>query len=67
LKEYVLVAQDEVRVERYLRRGDTWQLSDLTDIDETLTLESIECKIPLREIYARVEFPSGPSPAEARP
>jgi Uma2 family endonuclease len=67
LQEYVLVAQDEVRVERYLRRGDTWQISDLTDIDDTLTLESIDCKIPLREIYARVEFPAVPSPTEARP
>lgn len=66
LKEHVLVALDEVRVERYLRRGDTWQISDLTDIDDTLSLESIDCKIPLREIYARVEFPSGPSPAEVK-
>ena len=66
LKEYVLVAQDEVRIEQHhLRPGDTWQLSDLTDIDDTLSLESIDCKI-LREIYARVEFPSSPSPAEVK-
>ena len=29
LREYVLVAQDEVFVERYLRQGDIWVLTDL--------------------------------------
>src|SRR5271165_4915242 len=29
LREYVLVAQDEVHVERYLRQGDDWLLTDL--------------------------------------
>jgi Uma2 family endonuclease len=60
LKEYVLVAQDEVFVERYLRQGDIWQLSDWTSMDETLSLASIDCHVPLREIYTRIEFPDAP-------
>src|SRR4029077_18749426 len=40
LKEYVLVAQDEVFVERYYRQGENWQLSDWTSRDETLSLAS---------------------------
>ena len=60
LKEYVLVAQDEVLVERYSRQGDIWQLSDWTSMDETLSLASIDCHVPLREIYARIEFPDAP-------
>ena len=64
LREYILVAQDEVFVERYLRQGDVWLLTDLNRMDDTLSLTSIDCHVPLREIYARIEFPDV-SPAEA--
>jgi Uma2 family endonuclease len=57
LQEYVLVAQDEVRVERYTRRGDEWLLTELSDINDELQLVSINCVLTLREIYARIEFP----------
>jgi Uma2 family endonuclease len=56
LKEYVLVAQDEIRVERFTRRGDDWVLSVFTSLDDTLRLASIECEVSLREIYDKVEF-----------
>jgi Uma2 family endonuclease len=62
LKECVLVAQDEVHVERYLRQGDDWLLTDLRSIDDILSLTSIECHVPLREIYARIQFPDVASP-----
>jgi Uma2 family endonuclease len=58
LKEYVLVAQDEVRVERYTRRGDDWILTVFTSLDDTLRLASIDCAVPLRDIYDRIEFSS---------
>ena len=64
LREYILVAQDEVSVERYLRHGDVWELTDLRRMDDALSLTSIDCHIPLREIYARIEF-SNVSPAES--
>jgi Uma2 family endonuclease len=56
LREYVLVAQDECRVERYTRRGEEWVLTEFTRAEDGLNLESIGCAVPLREIYARVEF-----------
>jgi Uma2 family endonuclease len=56
LREYVLVAQDEVRVERFTRQGDDWVLSIFTSLDDTLRLTSIDCEIALREIYDKVEF-----------
>jgi Uma2 family endonuclease len=56
LQEYVLIAQDEVRVERFTRRGDDWILSMFTRLEDTLRLESIDCEVPLREIYDKVEF-----------
>jgi Uma2 family endonuclease len=57
LQEYVLVAQDEVRVERFTRQGVDWILSVFTNLDDTLRLASIDCEVPLREIYDKVEFP----------
>ena len=57
LQEYVLVAQDEIRVERFTRRGNDWILSVFTSLDDTLRLASIDCEVPLREIYDKVEFP----------
>jgi Uma2 family endonuclease len=57
LREYVLIAQDQVCVERYTRQGDEWLLTELTRLEDTLRLESIGCAVGLREIYERVEFP----------
>jgi Uma2 family endonuclease len=56
LREFVLVAQDKVLVERFTRQGDEWVHSELRDVDETLVLESIGCAIPLRDIYEGVEL-----------
>jgi len=56
LREYVLVAQDEVLVEHYIRQGDHWVLTEFRNLDDRLRLTSIDCEVSLREIYARVEF-----------
>jgi len=58
LREYVLVAQDKVLVERYTRQGDEWLLTEFRQLDQTLQLASISCAVPLREVYARIEFPA---------
>jgi Uma2 family endonuclease len=62
LREYVLVAQDKVLVERYTRQGDEWPLTEHHGLDDTLLLASIQCEVSLREIYAKVRFP-GKGPA----
>jgi Uma2 family endonuclease len=56
LKEYVLVAQNRMLVERFTRQGDIWLPLVQTDPDDTLRLASIDCSVALREIYARVGF-----------
>jgi Uma2 family endonuclease len=58
LREYVLVAQDRVLVERFVRAGEFWTLSTLGDLDAALELTSVDCSIPLREIYYNVHFPA---------
>jgi Uma2 family endonuclease len=57
LREYVLVAQDKVLVERFTRQGDEWLLTEFGSLDQTLRLASIDCAVPLSEIYARIEQP----------
>ncbi len=56
LQEYVLVSQDEVRVERYRRHGTEWQPTEFRSVEDVLSLTSIDCKLSLDDIYRRVEF-----------
>ncbi|HEV2130898.1 MAG TPA: hypothetical protein VGR27_07340, partial [Longimicrobiaceae bacterium] len=56
LAEYVLVAQDKLRVEHYRRDGEHWVLTEISGLDGVLALPTVGCEIPLREIYERVEF-----------
>ena len=57
LREYVLVAQDRVLVERFVRSGEFWTLATVDDLDDEIELTSVGCSIPLREIYENVEIP----------
>jgi len=55
LREYVLVAQEEVRVEVFTRREDGhWLLSEASRLDEAIPLASIGCELRLTDVYDRV-------------
>ena len=56
LRAYVLVAQDQVLVEHYRRQEKQWILTDFQRPDDLLPLTSIQCELPLGEIYERVTF-----------
>jgi Uma2 family endonuclease len=58
LREYLLISQDKVLVERYTRQGDQWLLTEFKRLDDILPLTSIGCEIALREIYALIKFPA---------
>jgi Uma2 family endonuclease len=55
--EYVLIAQDRIRIERFVRDGEQWILTEVSDPAGVLMLEAIACRLELRDIYERVEFP----------
>ena len=57
LQEYVLVAQDQIRVEHYRRQEKQWIFTGVEKHDKILSLPSIQCELPLQEIYERVTFP----------
>ncbi|HEX8723295.1 MAG TPA: Uma2 family endonuclease [Pyrinomonadaceae bacterium] len=58
LRDYVLVSQDRPLVEHFsLRQDGTWARAELRG-DDAIALDSIACRVPLAEIYDRIEFPS---------
>ena len=66
LQEYILVSQDKVLVERYRRpqkhetapiTAKDWIFTAFQALEDILPLTSIQCELPLQEIYERVTFP----------
>jgi Uma2 family endonuclease len=51
LREYILVAQDKIRIEQYVRHGEHWMLGEISDPAGTLRIETLGCEIALRDIY----------------
>ena len=57
LQEYILVSQDRVLVERFVRQGDnTWVLTVFDEPGTGFSFGTIEAEIPLDEIYRGVTF-----------
>lgn len=57
LREYVLVSQNEARIEKYIKTGDGfWLLSEAVGLDSEIEFSSIECLIPLHEVYDKIDF-----------
>ena len=58
LQEYVLVSQEEPRVEVFYRQqGGTWLLTPYVGTAAVLSLRSIQVELPLSEVYLNVTFP----------
>jgi Uma2 family endonuclease len=64
LREFVLISQDRMLVERYTRHEKSWVLSEFSLPDEVLRLESIDFQIPLDAIYARISFEEEQAPED---
>lgn len=57
LAEYLLVAQDEHKIEQYVKQPDGhWLLSDIASLSAQVELASIECTLRLADVYAKVEL-----------
>ena len=65
LQEYILVAQDEPLVERFVRQDDgSWLLTVLKGQDAVLEFQSLAAVLPLSEIYEDVTFGPEEEPAK---
>ncbi|SLM32999.1 conserved hypothetical protein [Desulfamplus magnetovallimortis] len=60
LQEYILIAQDRCRVDKYVRnrKDGTWILSTYSDKKQIVKIDAIKCDLPLSEIYDRIELKS---------
>lgn len=57
--EYLLVAQDTILAEHYVRQSDgAWLLREFTSPNNVIELTSIGCRLQLDSLYERVEFDS---------
>lgn len=57
LQEYVLVSQDEARIEKYIKQGDGfWVLSEAVGLNSEIEFSSIECRVALKEVYDKIDF-----------
>lgn len=55
LTEHLLVAQDEVRLEHYVKQENgEWLMFDYRSLDNIAELESIGCSVALRDVYDKV-------------
>jgi len=60
LAEYLLVAQDEHKIEHYVKQPDErWLLSDISSLEAKVELVSIQCTLNLADVYAKVELTEG--------
>ena len=61
LLAYVLIAQDQPRVEVMMpRENGDWRVEEANTLDATVELPSIGCRLRLADVYARVTFPMLP-------
>ena len=51
LQHFVLIEQNERRVEVYTRQGDGWQLAVVEPPDDTVTLKAVDARLSLAAIY----------------
>ena len=64
-QEYLLIAQDAVAVEHFVRRSDKlWTFNSITDETASITLASIECVLRLEDIYEKVALPPAPDASD---
>lgn len=57
LREYILVSQDRIHVEHFRLTEMQWVCKAFHAPEDVLSLDTIECQLPLRDIYTRITFP----------
>ena len=57
LQEYLLVSQEEARIEHYVRQSNgDWLMSEFGGLDASVNLPSISCELKLAEVFDKVTF-----------
>ena len=53
LAEYLLVAQDRVHVEHYVRQNDSWLFTETDRAEDVIELPSVAARLVLADVYDR--------------
>ncbi|PKO22641.1 MAG: hypothetical protein CVU38_08360 [Chloroflexi bacterium HGW-Chloroflexi-1] len=57
LSDYLLVAQDEPKIDHYTRQSaDRWLLSTYRGLDATVPIPAIDCALPLADVYDKIDW-----------
>ncbi len=56
LQDYLLVNQNEARVELFFRRDGTWEKQSMTGLESRIYLPSVGVDLALSDVYATIEF-----------
>ena len=65
-QEYILISQDQVQVDHYLRQDKKWVLSEFSTLEDVLRLVSIKAVLSLHQVYRFVELETDASVETAR-
>jgi Uma2 family endonuclease len=66
IREYILIKEDEMRVEHYAKQNaKQWVYKIYNERDDVISIDSVNCKISIAEIYAQVKFTGGEANAKA--
>ena len=67
LREYILVSQNRMLVERFTRQPDnSWNLQTFDDPQGVFPFATVKVQIPIQDIYRKVEFESARSESPER-
>ena len=56
LQEYLMISQEKMQIELYQRNGDAWQYLLLDNSDDILTINCLDLKLTMSDIYEDVVF-----------
>ncbi len=57
LTDYILVAQNRPKVEHFVRQADkSWSCTVSEGLDAIVKIDSLECELPLSEIYLKINL-----------
>jgi Uma2 family endonuclease len=57
IRECLMVKEDEMRVEHYAKQNPKqWIYRIYNERDDVISLDSVNCKVALQEIYAQIKF-----------
>lgn len=57
LVDYVLIAQDSIGIEHYVRQHDTttWSYTAFHDLADVVPLQAVGCQLACKDVYAKVD------------